>query len=153
MAWSGSGLGKGIPKADAGLVSWTVCGVEGCHEKLLPFIDRLEHTSSCARLLHSARGFLPPCLGFLPKRAWSLPQLLQAGVAAGMLHSGGTRIPFLCVLPSCLWGAQSAFETWGSKWEEEEEEHHPQILPPPKLLGMHFSGGITLVSPGILAVA
>lgn len=73
-----------------------------------------------------------------------------------MLHSGGTRIAFLWVLPICHWGAQGVFETWGSECEEEEEEekaHRPQILPPPKLLGMQFAGGIALVSPGILAMA
>lgn len=128
VTWSGSRLGRGIPKADAWVVSWAVCGVEVCHGKLLPFLDTLEHTLSCARgsasLLRSARGrwFLPPCLGFLPKWARSIPQLLQAGVAAGMLHSGGTRIPFLWVVPTSLWGAQSVFETWGSRCEEEEEE-------------------------------
>lgn len=37
-----------------------------------------------------------------------------------MLYSGGTRIPFLWVLPTCLWGAQSVFETWGRECEEEE---------------------------------
>lgn len=30
--------------------------------------------------------------------------------------------------------------------------YHLQILPPAKLLGMHFARGITLVSPGILAM-
>lgn len=43
-------------------------------------------------------------------------------VAVGMLYSGGTRIPFLWVVPTCLWGAQSVFETWGRECEEEEEE-------------------------------
>lgn len=53
---SGSRLGRGIPKASVWVVSWTGCGVEVCHEKLLPFLDILEHTLCCTRLLRSARG-------------------------------------------------------------------------------------------------
>lgn len=61
-----------FPKPMSGWCPGRAVAFEVCHGKLLPFLDTLEHTLSCARLLRSTRGrwFLPPQNGDGPSHSF-----------------------------------------------------------------------------------